>query len=589
MGVLVLLLGLSIGILAAYRPIISTSQLNSTFSTPVNVDPNDYKAEVLSMSKGEIVNYAMQLDNETMLRLYIMNATQYSVFLKCAPRCIQPLLGGKGSYYEQAGLTRQALFVNASVSESKPFRSNFTAPTSGTFYFVFDNSVGGNWSTYLGQNATGSVSGTIKMTVYQIATTYTFNLPLIVIGASEIVVGGLLVTILWTPRITKSRPGRGDRGFFLRKFGAILVIVAILSTLALDVPIYYSAATNAKTFVPVGNPQSSTNQTNVGTTAQASNYSIFEIDSDYLSNIGTAGYGQMSLDTVDQLLFIAAKQNNSIYIYDLPNEAESDVTGFNYPQSTLYVEQSNGTGELFVGNGGNGTVDILTVNDTSYPITLQKVAELDFTDPGYLTYDNSSGLVYVGYGTGNQSGLGIINPGTNSELGNIPLAGQPGQIAIEQNGTSIFVGIPGAIDVIDKTTQEVIATWPVSGATGTVAIALDETDNQLFVTTPQPPALKVLDDRSGAVLSTMSLPSAAGDVGYDPESGLVFASCSSGTLQVFQPNLQDPGSYLFVAGEPTGPAASTSVFYPSQEYVFVAIPQYPYQLAQLMTFGIYAD
>ncbi len=368
----------------------------------------------------------------------------------------------------------------------------------------------------------------------------------------------------------------------------MIAIILILGALIVDIPIFYSAVTNTKTFVPLGNSLPNS-QTNVSTTAQASNYSIFEIDSDYLSNIGSAGYGQMSVDSFDQLLFIAAPQNNSIYIYDLPNEAETDVGGFNYPQGVMYVPQPNDTGELFVSNGGNGTVDILNVNSSSYPIVLQRITELNFANANSLAYDNSSGLVYVGFGNGNQSGLGIISVSTNSESVTVSLSGTPGEIAVEQNGTSIFVGVPGAIQVIDKTTQEVIGSWQVSGVTGNVAIGLDETDNRLFVTTPKPPAIKVLDDETGNILSTISLPSSAGNVGYDPESGLVFASCSNGTLQVYQPDLQNAGSYLLVASEPTGPLASGSVFYLGQEQIFVAIPQYPYRLAQIMTFGIYAD
>jgi hypothetical protein len=581
-GVVILLLGLSIGLFAFYYPLSSTSTLNSTFSTPVSVDPNDFKSETLSMTKGEVVNYAMQLDNATSIWMYIMNSTQYSIFLKCAPKCAQPLLGGKGTYYEQAGLSRPDYFLNVSISESKPYKSNFTAPTSGTFFFVFDNSIGGNWSSYLGQNATGFKFGTIKMTVFQIATTYAINWDLMIISVVEIILGGVVTTVLWTPRVKIRQAGKRNVGF-MKRLGTVLVAVAIVASVAINIPIYYSAATGAKTFVPVGTPKSSGSQTGVVTTEQASNYSIFEIDSDYLSNIGPTGYGQMSVDSLDQFLFITAGSNNSIYIYDLPDEAESDVAGFNNPQGVLYVANyTSGVGELFVSNTGNGTVDLLSVNNTSYPIELDPLTELSFPGADYLAYDNSSNLVYVSY----QGGLGIINPVTNTELGTIPLSSKPGQIVIEQNGTNIFVTTSSGIDVIDKTTRNVISSWPLSGST---ALALDETDNQLFAITSTPPSLKVLDDQSGSVLSTLSLPSAAGDVGYDPESGLVFASCSNGTLQVYQPDVQNPGSYILLTAQATGPSALSSVFYPAQEQVFVAIPEYPYQLAQLMTFGIYAD
>lgn len=530
------------------------------------------------MTRGEVVNFAAVLDNKSAIWLYIMNSSQYSVFTRCAPKCIQPLLGGHGSYYQQAGQTKPDYFLNTSLSIAKSYGENFTAPTSGTFYFVFDNSLGGTSTNYQFQNATGFEVGSIRMTVFAVATSYSPNWELALVGIAQILVGGVTATVLgFQPRITKARRDRS----FIRRFGTILIVLAILGTMAIDLPIFYSVATSSPdALLPSlrsGHPLNSTAQQ-----PPPSNYSIFEIDSDYLSNVGSAGYGEMSVDTIDQLAFVPAPQNSSIYIYDLPNEAESDIAGFNYPQASLYIPEING-GELYVSNGGNGTVDVMAVNDSSYPIILQKIAEIDLSSPDYLAYDNSSGLVYVGYGDGNSSGLAIINATSNALVGKVPLESTPGQIAVEQNGTRIFVSLPDSIAVIDKTTRTVVESFPDGGALG-----LDESDNELFVGTANPSQFLVLDDQSGGVLSSLPLPSIPGVISFDPISKLAMATCSNGTLEVFQQYQNDSGSYFHLASEPTGPQASSSVFYPGQELVLVAIPQYPYQLAQLMTFGIYS-
>jgi DNA-binding beta-propeller fold protein YncE len=574
----ILALGFVIGIIASLTPLTSSSQLHSTITTPVSVDPNDYKSQRLTMTRGELVSFSAQLDNKTSIRLYIMNSSQYSIFYGCAPRCLQPLLGGQDSYFQQAGLSKPDLFLNTSISETKPFNGNFTAPTSGTFYFVFDNSVGENWSTYLHQNAAGFAVGSIGMSVSQVATVYSVNWLLVIVGISEIAIGGVVATSSYFGNVKKVRPGREG---FLKRFGMILALVVILGALVIDLPVFYSAATNSpNSFLPgFGSKPNSQNQTNP---AQLSNDSVFEIDSDYLSNIGPSGYGSMAVDSPDQFLFIATKQNNSLYIYDLPNEAETDVSGFNDPQSVLYVPQ---TAEIFVTNAGNGTIDVLTINSTDYPITLQRVAELtNFPNAGSLAYDSSNGLVYFGYGSGNQSGIGIINANDSTVVGSISLPSTPGQLSVEQNGTKIFASLGNSVDVIDKTSREVIDSWPYAGA-----LALDEADNQIFIGTQSPPQLLVLNDQSGSVLTTFKLSSAPGDVAYDPASKLVFATCVRGTLEIYQQDLNGTTGYFFLSSQTTGPQASTSVFYPDQELILVAIPQYPYQLAQIMTFGVYTS
>jgi len=579
----VLLLGILVGILGATSPIVSVSQEHSTLATPVSVGANSYASEILFLTKGETVSFSMRLDNQTLFRLYIMNGSEYHTYYECAPKCMQPLLGGIGSYYKQAGASRPILFLNESVSESIPYSGNFTAPSTDTYHFVFDNSIGKTWNEYLGQNATGFTIGSIETVTFLIAKNYSINWNTVALGAVEVLVCGAVLTTIWELRV---KPKRKKVGIFTKRFRTIIAVFVVLAILVIDLPIFVSGLTNSNYFFPYGS--GANNQTTTASTSPPSNYSIFEVDSDYLTNVGKGGFGEMSIDSSDQLVFAATKTIDRIYIYHLAIEAESDIGGFNNPQSVLYVPDYGG--KLFVSNGGNGTVDILSVNDTEYPATLQRVTELDFSsNTDFLAYDNISGVVYVGIGNGNQSGIGIIDANTDTVLGTIPLNVHPGQFAVEENGSRLFVNLPGSnsIDVIDLLSRSVIDSWPTGNVSGSEGIALDESNSRLFVGYANPPTLRVYDDQSGMAVMSLKLESSPGDVIYDPQSKLVFAACSKGSLEDFiQVN---PNSYVLDSSQETGLLGSTAVLYPPFEEVYVAVPQSGYQSSLMVTFEIYQN
>ncbi len=579
----ILAIGIIVGIIAALSPIGSFSPQHSGFISPFNVDPNDYKTEPLQMAKGESVAFMVQLDNATIFRFYIMNSTQLTVYEKCAPKCMQPLVGGSGPYYKQYGLTKAPLYLNVTVTEASPFSDSFTAPSTGAYYFVFDNSEGRSFATYLGQNATGFTAGTLTVNTFEIASTFVANWRLAFLAVGEVLVGGTLATLLWEPKIKKSKPARMDK--FFRKFGTIIAAVVIIAILVADSPIFLNSLASSG-LIP-GQTKSTT--TAITNTSAVSNSSFFLSDADYLDNTGSNGFGSSTIDNQDEFLYTTAIANNSLYLYDLPDEAPDDVGGFNNPVSVLYVSQSYYQGWLYVSNAGNGTVDILSDNSTGgiFGLILQRLGEISLPMPGDIAYDSSSGLVYVAYGNGSQSGIGIIDQNTSSELGTIPLPAQPGQLAVEQNGTRIFANIPSLseVDVIDKTTRQVIASWPIGSATGNVAMTLDETDDRLFVGTSNPATLVVLNDNSGQIIGSYKLTSAPGDLVYDPQSGLILASCVGGTLDGYQE--LNPNSFVFASSQESSPGATSSVLLSSLDQDIVAAPPYQGQPSQVFTFQIY--
>jgi len=317
-------------------------------------------------------------------------------------------------------------------------------------------------------------------------------------------------------------------------------------------------------------------------TGLGNNFTLIQTDSMPLPNVGER-FDHMAIDAQNQLVFITARGNNSVYVADLITEGvDHIITGLNEPQDVFYVPQFN---RLYISNGGDGTVDVFDVGNYSLIKTLsfsQNAADAD-----NIRYDSNAGLLYVGYGEENQSGIGIIDTRSNTVVGSIPLNGHPEAFQLEQNGTRIFVNVPTAnsIEVADSLTRAVIATWPISNATDNFPMALDEKDHRLFVGLWSPPELFVYDTTTGKAITSVKTPLDVDDLFYDSYAHLIFGSCGQGSLFVISQHNED--SYQPTMTLPTGPLARTSLFYPEGEKLYIAVPQHHGLTAQLLTFSIW--
>lgn len=195
-----------LGILGATTPISHASQQTvSLVNTPLGVDPNDYATQNLQMITGQSVNVYLSIDNQSVLFSFdIMNQTQYYIWYGCAPECHQPLLGGNGTYYERANETTPYL-INETVSPSSPYSASFTAPSNGTYYFVFDNSIGSSWSTYINHNASGYTVGRFELTESKSVHVSSANWPLLGLGSVVMLGGGAIPAIFWEKKKSARR------------------------------------------------------------------------------------------------------------------------------------------------------------------------------------------------------------------------------------------------------------------------------------------------------------------------------------------------------------------------------------------------
>ena len=347
-----------------------------------------------------------------------------------------------------------------------------------------------------------------------------------------------------------------------------VVIIVITTLLLTSISTIYIESTH--------NPIASTYSTI--TASRSLDYTVRISDSMALPNVGER-FDHMSIDISKQLVFVAARGNNSIYVARLPTESVSHIiTGLNKPQGVYFDQEDN---QLYVSNGGDGTVDVFDVSNYH----LLKVFNFS-SDADNIRYDFLSGLLYVGYGEENQSGIAIINTTSNALVGTIALNGHPEAFSLDHNESKIFINVPtaNAIEIASTTTREVTASWPLTNATENFPMALDAKAGLLFVGFALPPVLHVLNASTGKVVAMLNISSGADDMYFDPNSNLVLVTCSAGFLDVIRQ--QNVDSYTTVTTLPTGPLARTSLFFPQTEKLFVAVPQHDRLAAQLLTFSI---
>jgi DNA-binding beta-propeller fold protein YncE len=362
------------------------------------------------------------------------------------------------------------------------------------------------------------------------------------------------------------------------KNSAIVLVLLVLAVMLLSVFFYETPFSSNNSTSNGTRNTSNTLSSSSDSAVVSTNFNVRLAGSMALPNVAQR-FDHMSIDPSANLVFIAARGNNSVYVAELTTKVVTHIiTGLKEPQGVFYVSQYN---RLFVSNAGDGTVEVYDVGNFSLIKTLTFSSNAD-----NMRYDPKAGLLYVGFGEGNQSGIGIINASFDEVSGTIPLDGHPEAFELEQNGTKIYANVPTAssIEVLDRATRRVVSTWQLTSALANYPMALDERDHRLFVGFWYPSELAAYNTDTGKIVASLNLPTDVDDLFYDPVSRFIFASCGQGILDVIKQ--QNSDSYQAAFSLTTGPLGRTALFFPDQSELFVAVPQHGGVSAQLLTFKI---
>jgi YVTN family beta-propeller protein len=282
----------------------------------------------------------------------------------------------------------------------------------------------------------------------------------------------------------------------------------------------------------------------------------------------------LAIDLKGQRLFVAALENNIVEVLDLKTaKVIHTIENLSEPQGVLFLPEKN---QLFVANGGTGLVQFF--DGMSYA----EVSHIQLTgDADNARYVGKS--VIVGYGDG---GIVVIDPARNKVVEDISLSGHPESFQVASSGKKIFVNIPTSnqIAVADLDAKKVTDTWFLTSGASNFPMALDETNQRLFVGLRLPAKLAVLDTGTGKEIASFGTGGDVDDIFYDAARKLVFVIGGEGYIDLFAQ--KDANHYEFLTRIPTRSGARTGLWSPEQNRLYIAAPAGNGREAQILVYEL---
>jgi DNA-binding beta-propeller fold protein YncE len=287
---------------------------------------------------------------------------------------------------------------------------------------------------------------------------------------------------------------------------------------------------------------------------------------------GVSGrFDHFAVDTNSHRIFVAALGNDTLEIIDVAAAKRlHTITGLHKPTGVAFLPEQN---HIVVANGSDGTVKVFGGAD--YKLT-KNITGLD--DADNVRFDAKANRIYVGYGDG---ALAAIDAGNWQQVSTIKLKAHPESFQLEQNGSRIFVNVPDAkhIAVIDRETRAVIATWPMEKFRANFPMALDESNQRLFVGCRSPARLVVLDTVSGRIVTDLAISGDTDDLFYDSARKRLYLSCGEGFIDII--SQQGSDKYELKEKIATRSGARTGFFSSPLNQFYLAVPHRGNQSAEL--------
>lgn len=271
------------------------------------------------------------------------------------------------------------------------------------------------------------------------------------------------------------------------------------------------------------------------------------------------------VDVRGQRLFMSALGNNTLEVFDLrSNQVIYSIPGLREPQGVTYVPKSN---RLFVANGDDGSVRMF--DGSTYKLLKSVHLSSDADDS---RYDPATNQVYVGYGDAADAGIAILDGATGNLVATIRLPDHPESFQLEAAGEKIYVNIPSAgniVDVLDRRTRRIVATWKLGAARDNFPIALDEANHRLFIACRTPAEMLVLDTESGHIVARIAAVTRADDAWYDAANKRAYVSGGGGAITVIQET--DANHYSKIPQFKTADGGRTSCLVPQLNRLFLGV------------------
>src|SRR6266436_1372251 len=263
-------------------------------------------------------------------------------------------------------------------------------------------------------------------------------------------------------------------------------------------------------------------------------------------------FDHLGIDMRGKRLFVVGEEAQQVLVFDLSTGKFIRAIKVDHPHAVLYREDLN---RIYITDEGKGVLNIY--DGKTYDLV--KAVQLK-VDTDSIGYDPATHYLYIDNGGDNAheafTMLSVVDTTAATKLADIKIDGDTLEaMALEKSGNRLFLNNPAKneVEVIDRKTNKVTATWPVKLGKDNSTMAFDESAHRLFVGC-RSGQMVVFDTQAGKELQALSIGKGADDLMFDPASKRIYAtSGGAGVVNVYKEN--DPDHYESLGHIPSGPGA----------------------------------
>ncbi len=280
-------------------------------------------------------------------------------------------------------------------------------------------------------------------------------------------------------------------------------------------------------------------------------------------------FDHLGIDMGGNRLFVVAEEGGQVLVFDLGSGKIVQTIKVPHPHAVLVRDDLN---RIYITDEDKGAVNIY--DGKTYQLVKAVPLKVDTDSIGY---DPATHYLYVDNGGDNAhetfTMLCVVDTTAGAKLADIKIDGDTLEaMALEKSGNRLFLNNPAKneVEVIDRKTNKVTATWPVKLGKDNSTMAFDESAHRLFVGC-RSGQMVVFDTQAGKELQALSIGKGADDLMFDPASKRIYAtSGGAGVVNVYKET--DPDHYQSLGQVPSGPGGKTGLWAPQLSRLFVPVP-----------------
>jgi DNA-binding beta-propeller fold protein YncE len=303
-----------------------------------------------------------------------------------------------------------------------------------------------------------------------------------------------------------------------------------------------------------------------------------------LPGLHDGDFDHFTPDVDGHRLFLTGEENEKVLVIDTnTNQLIHTIEDVKAPHAILFRRDLT---KLFIVAGDASAVQVY--DSDSYKLLGEIKVSIDADS---IAYDPATHYLYVVNGGREAhtpySLISVIDTDKSKKLRDIKIGTNHVEaIVLEKSGPRMFLNLTGksVVGVLDRNKSEVSATWPLpAGDKLNVAMAFDEPDHRVFVTTRNPGKLIVLNSDSGKVITSLPAVGMVDDMSYDPQHKRLYLA-GDGALDVFEQ--KDSDQYALLAKVPGAFRAKTGILVPELNRYYLAVPHHENKDAEVRVYEI---